>query len=121
MFIKVDLPEPDCPTMATNSLRSMRTSMLRSAGTFWCPRSYVLTMFSSSMSAMSSPEWPQLPGALATAALRVLLLSRLGRRLELHALPVLQLAGERAVGTVDHRLPIIDPVEDLDVRPAGDA
>src|SRR6267143_705004 len=121
MFIRVDFPEPDCPTMATNSLRSMRTSMLRRAGTFWCPRSYVLTIFSSSISAMCSPGVAAATALLATAALRALLFSRLARLLHLDALPFLQLAGERAVGPVDHGLAVLDPLQDLDVRPAGDA
>src|SRR5256885_3937175 len=121
MFINVDFPEPDCPTMATNSFRSMRTSMLRSAGTFWCPRSYVLTIFSSSISAMRSPEVAAADGASATAALRALLFSRLVGLLHLDALPLLQLARERPIGTVDHRLAGLEAVEDFDVGPPGDA
>jgi len=39
MFINVDLPDPDCPTMATNSPRSMGKWMSRSAGTLERPRS----------------------------------------------------------------------------------
>src|SRR5437868_3518977 len=72
------------------------------------------------MSAMRSPEVAAADGASATAALRALLFSRLVRLLYLDALTLLQLARERPVGPVDHRLAVLDALEDLDVRPAGD-
>src|SRR5664280_566836 len=42
MFISVDLPDPDGPTIATNSLRLIERSTLRSASTFTAPVSYTL-------------------------------------------------------------------------------
>src|SRR5438067_7518668 len=59
-------------------------------------------------------------GASATAALRALLFSGFRRRLHFDALPVLQLARERPVWPVHHRLAVVDPLEDLDVGAARD-
>src|SRR5438477_955708 len=119
MFISVDLPDPDWPMIATNSFRSMRASMPRSAWTFWWPRTYVLTMFSSSMSAIQISGGRKC-GASATAALRALRFSCFAGRGHLDALPVLQLARERPVRAVHDGFAVVDPFEDLDVRAAGD-
>src|SRR5262245_7475610 len=50
--MKVDLPEPEAPIMATNSPRRICTSMPRKASTLTSPRSYVF--LSCSMSMMAS-------------------------------------------------------------------
>src|SRR4051812_31286727 len=118
MFISVDLPDPDWPTMATNSPRSMGKWMSRSAGTLERPRSYVFTMWSSSISAMSSPA---VASGSATAALRALVPGPLAGLLRLDLLSLLQLARERAVRPVHHRLALRHPAEDLHVGAAGDA
>src|SRR3954470_9679957 len=122
MFMSVDLPEPDWPTMARNSplLTEMWTS--RRARTLESPRSYVFSMCESSMSAMRSPWGRPLARRLATAALRALGApgARL-RFLHLDGIAVLQLAGEGAVRSLDHLLALVDAVEDLDVGAAGDA
>src|SRR6202171_6758531 len=79
-------------------------------------------MWSSSISAMGS-SGGRGGGAAATASRRVWRGSALaGARLRQPCtLPVLQLARERTVGPVDHRLALVDAVEDLDVGAAGDA
>src|SRR6202048_5243455 len=79
-------------------------------------------MWSSSISAMESAG-ARSGGASATASRRVWRGSALagaGLR-QPCTLPVLQLARERAVGPGDHRLALVDAVEDLDVGAAGDA
>src|SRR5215813_345898 len=86
-------------------------------------------MCSSSISAMSSPAVNNplgtpnrvSPTRSATASLRALVAGPLAGLLRLDLLPLLQLARERAVGAVHHRVALGDAGEDLHVGAAGDA
>src|SRR5882724_2316689 len=76
-------------------------------------------MCSSSISAMSSPA-VALALESATAALRALVAGPLPRLLLLDLLSFLQLARQRPVRPVHHRLAFVDAGEDLHVGAAGD-
>src|SRR5947209_8227123 len=81
-------------------------------------------MWSSSISAIVSfLRGRSSPSELATASLRALVgASRCALLLLLlHLLAFLQLARERPVRAVHHRLALVDAVEDLHVGAAGDA
>src|SRR2546421_3486312 len=74
-------------------------------------------MCSSSMSAMG---FSGRSVASATAALRALVAGPLTGFLRLYLLTYLQLARERAIGAVHHRVALVHPAEDLHVGAARD-
>src|SRR2546422_11026277 len=74
-------------------------------------------MWSNSMSAMG---FSGRSVASATAALRALVAGPLTGFLRLDLLTFLQLARERAIGAVHHRVALVHPAEGLHVGAAGD-